>query len=62
MPIGNSPSINICMSTGLSADISIVLVCRLVFILVFVFLLFVICISTTDRVMLSIIATLYLYF
>ena len=42
IPIGNSPSIIICMSTSLTADISIIFVCRLVFILIFVFILFVI--------------------
>ena len=41
------------MSTGLSADISILFACRLVFILIFVFILFVIYISTTDSVRLS---------
>ena len=51
------------MSTSLSADISIIFACRLVFhIKIFVFILFVICISTTDSVRLSIIANLYLIF
>ena len=48
------------MSTSLSADISIVFVCRLVCILIFVFILFVICIGATDSVRLSVIANLYL--
>ena len=50
------------MSTSLSADISIIFVCRLVFMLIFVFILFVICISTTGSVRLSIIANLCLVF
>ena len=33
----------------MSADMSIIVVCRLVFILIFVLILFVVCISTTDR-------------
>ena len=60
VPIGNSPSINICVSTSLSADISIIFVCHLVFIIIFVFI--VICISTTDIVRLSIITNLYFIF
>ena len=48
------------MSTSLSADISIIFVCRLVFMLVFVLTLFVICSSTSDSVRLSIIANRYL--
>ena len=50
------------MSTSLSADISIIFVCRLVFILTFVFIFFVICISTTDNVRLRAIANLCLIF
>ena len=50
------------MSTSLSADISIIFICRLVFILIFVFILFVICINTTGSVRLSIIANLCLIF
>ena len=62
MPIGNSPSINNCMSKKLSADISTIFVHRLVFILIFVLTLFVICVSMSDSVRLSIIANLYLVF
>ena len=58
MPIGNSPSISICMSTSLDADISIVVVCRFVFTLRFVGMLFEICISISDSVGLSIIVNL----
>ena len=50
------------MRTSLSADISIIFVCRLVFILIFVFILCVICTSTSDSVRLSIIANLDLTF
>ena len=50
------------MSTSLSADISIISVCRLVFIFISVLMLFVICNSTSDSVRLSIIAHLYLIF
>ena len=50
------------MSTSLSADISIIFVRRLVFILIFAFIICVICISTTDSVRLSIIANLALIF
>ena len=42
------------MSTSLSADISIIFICRLVFILIFVFILFVIGISNSDSVRLCI--------
>ena len=41
----------------MSADISILLVCRLVFILIFVYIVFAICISTSDSVRLSIAAS-----
>ena len=44
----------------MSADISIIFVCHLVFILIFVLILFVICTSTSDNAKLSIIANLYL--
>ena len=51
------------MTTNLSADISIIFVCRLVFMLIFVIIiLFVICISTNDSVKLGIIANRYLIF
>ena len=50
------------MSTSLSADINIIFVCRLVFILIFVLILFAICISTRDSARLSIMADLYLIF
>ena len=50
------------MSTSLSADISIIFVCRLVFILIFVFRFFVTCISTTDSARLSTIANVDLVF
>ena len=59
---GNSPSINICTSTSLSADISIIFVCRLVFILIFVLTLCVICIRTSHCVRLSNIANSFLIF
>ena len=62
VPMSNSPSVNICTSTSLNADISIIFVCRLVFILLFVFILFVICICTTESVRLRIIANLCLIF
>ena len=62
IPFGTSPSIIICMSTSLSADISIIFVCRLVFIFIFVFILFVICITTAGSVRLSIIANICLIF
>ena len=47
---------------SLSADISTILVCRLVFILIFVLIVFVICFSTSDSVRLSMIANLCLTF
>ena len=50
------------MSTSLNADISMIFACRLIFILIFVLILFVICISTSDGVGLSIIANLCLIF
>ena len=50
------------MSTNLSADISIIFVCRLVFKLIFVLILFVICASTSDNVRLSGVGNLYLIF
>ena len=50
------------MSTSLGADISIIFVCRLVFMLLFVLILFVKCINIRDSVRLSIIANLYLIF
>ena len=50
------------MSTSLNADISIIFLCRSVFILIFVFILFAICISTTNSVRLSIITNLCLIF
>ena len=53
------------MSTSQGADISIIFACRLVFIFKFV-LVFInviaVCISTSDSVRLSIIASLYLIF
>ena len=61
-PVGNSPSINFCMRSRLSADISIIFVHRLVFILIFVLGLFAICSSTSDSVRLSFIANLCLVF
>ena len=48
------------MGTSLSADISIIFVCRLVFILIFVFNLFAICLRTSGSVRLSIVANLCL--
>ena len=50
------------MSTSPSADISITFVCRLVFIFLFVFILFALCIRTTDSVRLTVIANLCLIF
>ena len=50
------------MSTSPSADISIIFVCRLVFILIFVLILLAVCISTSASVRISIIANLYLIF
>ena len=58
MLVGNSPSINICMSTSPAA----IFVCRLVFISLFVLIFFLICISTSDSVRLSIVANLCLIF
>ena len=60
MFIGNSPSINFRMSTSLNADVSMIFVCRLVFIFIFALILLAICISTSECVRLSIIANLYL--
>ena len=63
VPVGNSPSIDVCMSTSLRADISIIFICRLVFILLFVLtLVFVLCISISDSARLSIIADFYFIF
>ena len=50
------------MSTILTADISMIFICSLVFMLIFVFISFVICIHATDSVRLSIIPNLYLIF
>ena len=50
------------MSTSLRADISVIFVCCLVSIFILVLIPFVICISTSDSVRLSIIANLCLIF
>ena len=50
------------MSTNLSADVSITFVCRLVFIFIFVLVIPVLCISTSDSVRLSVIANFDLVF